>query len=337
MLSSNDRKVIFIDISNFYSQLINFIKEENPAILRDYFLTWLDFDALALKIANSSPDIWVFYSEKRIGPSNVRIEGKKLHSYIKRINMLEGVTAYDVNIPGEQREYFTINCPHCKKESQGESTSEKGIDASLTVHMFDTMDSWDIAFLFSGDADFVPAVKSLRRRGKVVIGGGFPSIASSAILRECYSYIDLFDAFIRFDIAMYLLFKIDGIIYRWLIEDRMICSDVNQFVGFSLYPSDNHYYISFTWHGTDNSLFLNSQLDKIAKIYNYRLVTENYTEQQGTKTLIVRDFLYLSIKRRIQLCCQQIETIENIQAIKKYYNFLDIAYRRNFFEFLPQA
>ncbi len=141
MLLPIDRKAVFIDLPNFYSQLIRFLREEDILLLKGYFLTWLDFDILAKEITNSSSDIWIFYSEKRIGPSNARIEGKELQNYIKRINMLEGVTAYDVNIPGEQREYFTINCPNCKKESQVESTSEKGIDASLTVHMFDTMDS----------------------------------------------------------------------------------------------------------------------------------------------------------------------------------------------------
>jgi uncharacterized LabA/DUF88 family protein len=60
------------------------------------------------------------------------------------------------------------------------------------------MDSWDTAFLLSGDADFVPTVASLRRRGKIVIGVGF-SDASSALVQECYQYIDIDKAFLKED------------------------------------------------------------------------------------------------------------------------------------------
>src|SRR5262249_34172492 len=93
--------------------------------------------------------------------------------------------------------------------------SEKGIDTSLTVHLFDTADSWDVAFLLSGDADFVPVVSSLRRRGKIVIGAGFGD-ASTALIRECYQYIDLSKEFLIDDVLAFMLFKPDGILFNWL-------------------------------------------------------------------------------------------------------------------------
>src|SRR5262249_13930667 len=96
-----------------------------------------------------------------------------------------------------------------------EWTSEKGVDASLIVHLFDTMDSWDVAHLLSGDADFIPAVASRRRRGKIVVGAGFPG-ASSALIRECYSYINLVDIFVREDVALYALFNANGVLAQWL-------------------------------------------------------------------------------------------------------------------------
>jgi uncharacterized LabA/DUF88 family protein len=323
-----DRKAVFIDLPNFYSQLIRFLREEDILLLKGYFLTWLDFDILAKEITNSSSDIWIFYSEKRIGPSNARIEGKELQNYIKRINMLEGVTAYDVNIPGEQREYFTINCPNCKRESQGESASEKGIDASLAVHMFDTMDSWNVAFLLSGDADFVPAVKSLRRRGKMVIGGGFPSIASSAILRECYSYIDLFDKFIRFDMAMYLLFKTDGIIYNWLAEEKVHLPENNKYryVSFSFYLSSS-YLINFTWSGVNKSSFLENQLNILNEKYHYLALMSTVADNE---TFIIPSCSVVSVKRRIASLCQQIETIKNLKIEKKSNDGLEFSYRIDF-------
>jgi hypothetical protein len=95
--------------------------------------------------------------------------------------------------------------------------SEKGIDASLTVHLFDTMDTWDVAYLLSGDADFVPAVRTLRRRGKMVVGAGF-SARSSALVRECYDYIDLCSVFVEEDVAAYEMFRQDGVVQGWLAD-----------------------------------------------------------------------------------------------------------------------
>ncbi len=208
----------FVDLPNFYSRLLKSDLAE-PRSLRDYFLYWLDFDLLATSLTESFSGIWIFYSGERIGPSDERIEGEHLKKYIRRINALEGVTARDVNIKGSQREPVEYECSECGHEGVGESQSEKGIDASLTVHLFDTMDSWDVAFLISGDADFVPAVASLRRRGKIVVGAGFHDVSSEALIRECYKYIDLRDVFLRVDVALYLLFGKGGIAEKWFTDE----------------------------------------------------------------------------------------------------------------------
>jgi uncharacterized LabA/DUF88 family protein len=209
---------LFIDLPNFYSRLLKSGIAE-PRFLRDYFLYWLDFDLLAEALTDSFSGIWVFYSGERIGPSDERVEGDYLRKYIDRINALRGVTAQNVNIPGEQREHLTVECKNCGQEQAVEWRSEKGIDASLTVHLFDTMEAWDVAYLLSGDADFVPAVASLRRRGKIVIGAGFRD-CSSALVRECFDYIDLSEAFLVKDVAAYAIFKKpDGIIWKWFTDD----------------------------------------------------------------------------------------------------------------------
>lgn len=204
----------FIDLPNVYSGLLRSNLAE-PNILRDYFLHWLDLDLLVSKLTSPPSSIWVFYSGDRIGPSKARVMDKDLRKYIERINSLVGVTARNVNIPGEQREPLSMQCEHCGRETTVQSKSEKGIDAALSVHLFDTMDAWDTAYLLSGDADFVPVVESLRRRGKIVIGAGFPKPAP-ALVRECYSYIDLRDAFVKDDIAVYKLLNTEGIVARWI-------------------------------------------------------------------------------------------------------------------------
>jgi uncharacterized LabA/DUF88 family protein len=208
---------LFVDLPNFYSRLLK-SGAEDTKILRDYFLEWLDFDLLARSLSETYAGIWIFYSGERIGPSSERIDGKYLQDYISKINSVQGVTARNVNIPGEQREPLRYKCENCGREGTTQAISEKGIDASLTVHMFDTIDSWDTAYLFSGDADFVPAVESLRRRGKIVIGVGFHD-ASPALVRECYDYIFLEDTFIRQDLLLYLVFRKGGIAEKWLIDE----------------------------------------------------------------------------------------------------------------------
>ncbi len=205
---------LFIDFPNFYSRLLK-SGIEDPRYLRNYVLEWLDFDRLARSLTETYTGIWVFYSGERVGPSSERLSGDILRDYIRRINALEGVTARDVNIPGEQREAISYKCDKCGNEGRSEIISEKGIDSSLTVHLFDTMDSWDVAYLLTGDADFVPAVASLRRRGKIVVGVGFPDV-SAALVRECYHYVNLQDVYLNEDLFSYTLCRTNGVLHQWL-------------------------------------------------------------------------------------------------------------------------
>jgi len=210
---------LFIDLPNFYSRLLKSGIAE-PRLLKEYFLNWLNFSVLSQELTDSFIGIWAFYSGERLGPSSERITGQYLKDYIDKINSYRGVTALDVNIPGQQRESVEYECENCKHKGISESKSEKGIDASLTVHLFDTMESWDMAYLLSGDADFVPAVNSLRRRGKIVIGAGFAD-ASPALIRECYDYIDLGKEYIKEDVGAYLMVRKDGVIDKFLGSEIM--------------------------------------------------------------------------------------------------------------------
>src|SRR5207248_115863 len=72
------------------------------------------------------------------------------------------------------------------------------------------------AYLLSGDADFAPAIASLRRSGKIVVGGGFQR-TSLVLIREFYHYHDLLP-FVTEDFAAYQIFKSGGVLERWLTE-----------------------------------------------------------------------------------------------------------------------
>lgn len=205
---------IFVDLPNHYSRLFNLKTDEK--LLRDYFLYWFDFDRLAQYLTGENfSSTWVFHSKRRIGPSNGRIEDRYLNNFIDRINRLPGVTTRDVDIPGDQNERTNYKCPDCGKEGDASWETEKGVDSSLTVHMIDTMDAWDVAYLLSGDADFVPVVSYLRRKGKIVIGAGCGQ-AAPALIRECFDYHDL-KSFFSDDIFLYEISK--SIIETWLTAE----------------------------------------------------------------------------------------------------------------------
>lgn len=213
-----DNNVLFVDLSNFFNGLLRSGIDEHET-LRDYFCDWLDFDLLGMALAGSFSAIWVFHSRGRIGSaSKPRIDHEYVPAYIDRINRLEGVTARDVDTPRAEREIIREPCPDCGAELVVEPPGEKGVDASLIVHLFDTMDAWHTAYLLSGDADFAPAVASLRRRGKRVIGAGFPG-AAPTLVRECYEYVDVGDVFLQDDFAAYTLFKKGGLVERWFTDE----------------------------------------------------------------------------------------------------------------------
>ena len=210
------KSALFVDLSNFYSRLIK-SGLDTPQGLRNYFVEWFDFSVLSKMLMGISSDVWIFYSGQKLGSSDSKVVDKDLTDLISRINSQKGVSAYNANISGQQREPYTFTCQNCSHENEGTWKSEKGIDSSLIVHLFDTMESWNKAYLLSGDADFVPAVKSLRRRGKIVIGVGFSRSASSALKRECFEYIDL-DDYISKDLIFYKLFSKTGLLERFFTE-----------------------------------------------------------------------------------------------------------------------
>jgi uncharacterized LabA/DUF88 family protein len=214
--SEKEKTALFVDLTNFYSQLIK-SKLDSPQNLRSYFTEWFDFSALSSMLTYEATDVWVFYSGEKLGNKDSRIDKQYMKDLIKRLNKQKGVTCYDVNIPGEQREPQTSKCQSCGNETDIFWKSEKGIDSSLIVHLFDTMESWDKAYLLSGDADFVPAVNSLRRRGKVVNGAGFTANASSALIRECFDYVNLED-FISLDLINKSIFGENGLISKFFVK-----------------------------------------------------------------------------------------------------------------------
>ncbi len=62
---------------------------------------------------------------------------------------------------------YSIVSKPLKEIHNGEETKKKGnLDVEIVLDMFNTIDNYDMAVLFSGDGDFERALQQLRARGK---------------------------------------------------------------------------------------------------------------------------------------------------------------------------
>jgi len=196
-----------------------------------------------------NPGCYIFYAHRTI---SVRKKGsidanQDLPYLIKRLDRLPGITTREVGIKGQQNETFTafcpdcgnneIKCPKCDRSIEGTLTSEKGVDASIISYLFDTIESWDLAYVFSNDGDFAPAVIALRRKGKMVFGVGIIKSAASILTSECYQFIDLEEIF-NLNLTGYKTYAHNGCLYRLL----KLINDTNTDIE-TLYYKDNDYFI----------------------------------------------------------------------------------------------
>jgi uncharacterized LabA/DUF88 family protein len=125
---------------------------------------------------------------------------RKLNSFLQTMDMFQG---YKVNVKERKpakcirctnegcRKEIT-HCPHCSKELI--RTVEKGVDTMIAIELFHyALDNvYDKAVLISGDADFVPAIEYIQRRGNHIIHAGFKNQAF-AIKKACWAHIDFED------------------------------------------------------------------------------------------------------------------------------------------------
>jgi hypothetical protein len=219
--------MVLIDLSNFFNGLIREYCAE-PDLIKAYFMEWLDMGLLGSAI-NPNPDksigTWIFYSKRAMGRPPVRLTSEEVAGFVKRQNRIPGTSAIDVGIPGEQSESFSFKCSNCETDNTANSQSEKGIDSSLITHLFDTMEHWNSATILSQDADYVPAVRALRKRGKIVSGAGFINRAAESLITECFEYKDINREYIQDDVSLFRLF-IKGGPLSALINDAKAVSGI---------------------------------------------------------------------------------------------------------------
>lgn len=161
-----------------------------------YVREWLDLDAVIDSTVRGAAigatlGTVVIHSARSIGSSDIRLGGARVLEFWGRQAKSPNTSCMMVDIPSKQQETYPFKCSECKHPNAPRTKSEKGIDVSMVVYLFESMERWNNVCLFTRDVDFVPAVWALRRRGKGVFVAGEASDAASALGRASQSFFEL--------------------------------------------------------------------------------------------------------------------------------------------------
>lgn len=84
----------------------------------------------------------------------------------------------------------TTHCPNCQKQLR--RAAEKGVDAAIVTDMLSLAweGAYDLAVLVSRDADYVPAVQMLARKGIKVVNAGW-KLGGHHLRSTCWAHFDV--------------------------------------------------------------------------------------------------------------------------------------------------
>jgi hypothetical protein len=150
----------------------------DPDIRKMYYRDWFDIDRLVEATISRDMQPWrdlgivVFHSNKAMGDRGKehRFESPAQENFWARQGGNPNTATHLVEIQGAP------------------AGKDAGMDTTIVVYMFETMDRWDAAVLFTNDADFVPAVWALRRKGKRVFCAAPVGDRDSPLVRACQHF-----------------------------------------------------------------------------------------------------------------------------------------------------
>ncbi|MCX5869026.1 MAG: NYN domain-containing protein [Proteobacteria bacterium] len=172
MSEKAERVMVFIDGSNLYHIIRDLLPDEKP---NDF-----DFEKFVNQIAGGRKVAGAYYY-------NVPLDRRKdEENYIKQQKFFDKIQ----RIPN----FTFVLCRMQKKRIDGKIIYEaKEDDIHLAVDMvkFAYTDDYDTAILVSSDGDFVPAIKLVQEKGKIVENIGFENKFSYHLQHVCLRFYKL--------------------------------------------------------------------------------------------------------------------------------------------------
>lgn len=157
MTKKQDRVMIFIDGSNLYKAMVEYIKNYK-----------INFDCFVNKLCGLERRlIHTHYYNVVVNRKEEPEMYRKQQEFFSWLKKIPYFTLHSFRLASRDNK---ITCPKCEKTFKHEFKIEKGVDVALASHMlmyaFD--DAYDVAIIVSGDADYVTAVDEVRRLHKQV-------------------------------------------------------------------------------------------------------------------------------------------------------------------------
>lgn len=169
------RVAVFIDGNNFYYGLRKIYGEDKS--LKDF-----DFEAFSRFLAGTNKVVDIFYYNAQLDREH---NPRKYDSQKQFFEELKKIPNFHLvlckllkrNIIGTNKVYYII----------------KEDDINMAVDMVELAcgDNYDVALVVSGDGDFVPAVKAVQRKHKIVENIYFEHSSSRNLKSHCDNSLEL--------------------------------------------------------------------------------------------------------------------------------------------------
>ncbi len=166
---------VFIDGNNFYHGL-RYLYGKDKSLKK---LNWKKFIEF---VAGKNEVIDIFYYNARLDRNQDPQKFKSQEEFFTKLRKIKNLKI--------------VLCRLLKrriKDSEEDYYVLKEDDLHLAVDLIEGAweDKYDVAFLISGDGDFLPAVEAVRRRGKKVVNVFYRNSSSRNLKNFCDSSIEL--------------------------------------------------------------------------------------------------------------------------------------------------
>jgi len=174
------RVAVFIDGNNFYFGLRKLYGKKKS-------LKCFDFEKFAQVLAGEDKVVGIFYYNAQLDKDN---NSEKYQSQKEFFEKLKKIPKFHLvlckllkrSITGTNKFYYII----------------KEDDINMAVDMVENAydNNFDTAILVSGDGDFIPAVRSVKKKGKTVENIYFKNSSSRSLKNFCDSSLELTKEFL---------------------------------------------------------------------------------------------------------------------------------------------